>query len=259
MATLFLMPNTLDLGCEPVPIEAVLPHGAIEQAARLRHWIAEDAKSARAFLKRVAALKPLAAPLQEIEIRELPRPAKGGERKPGGAASGVVTSTQAAVEALLAPLSQGHDVGLISEAGLPAVADPGSAVVAQAHRMGATVMPLSGPNSMMMALAASGLQGQSFAFVGYLPQDPASRASRIRELQSRSQREGQTQILIETPYRNEAVMGALIDHLSPSTRLAVACGLSLPAGWCRTLNVSQWRNQRPAFAKGLPAVFCFLA
>lgn len=260
MATLFLMPNTLDLGCEPVPIQAVLPQGVIEQAARLRHWIAEDAKSARAFLKRVDAVTPLVAPLQSLEIRELPRPAKGGHRKPGSTAdSGGSSQAPLAMESLLAPLSQGHDVGLISEAGLPAVADPGSAVVAQAHRMGATVMPLSGPNSMMMALASSGLQGQSFAFVGYLPQDAGSRAARIRELQSRSQREGQTQILIETPYRNEAVMGALIEHLSPATKLAVACGLSLPHGWCRMHTIAQWRSLKPTFARGLPAVFCFLA
>ena len=150
-------------------------------------------------------------------------------------------------------------MGLISEAGLPAVADPGSAVVAQAHRLDATVMPMSGPNSMMMALAASGLQGQSFAFVGYLPQEAGARAARIRDLQARSQREGQTQILIETPYRNEAVMGALLGNLQAGTRLAVACGLSLPQGWCRQQTVAQWRTHPAVFVKGLPAVFCFQA
>lgn len=240
MARLILMPNTLDLGCEPVPLSSVLPQAVIEQAARLEHWVAEDAKSARAFLKRVRDRVPLSVPLQSLDIRELPR--HGGS----------------AWDELLRPLVQGHDLGLISEAGLPGVADPGSELVGQAHRQGFEVLPLSGPNSLMMALAASGLHGQSFAFVGYLPQDPAARAARIRELLARSQRERQTQLLIETPYRNAAVMSALVEHLAPSTPLAVACGLTLPQGWCRTQTVAQWKRQAPVFEKGLPAVFSFL-
>ena len=256
MARLLLIPNTLDLGCEPVALGEVLPAGVLAQAARLEYWIAEDAKTARAFLKRVSALVPLLRPLQELHIQELPRPAKGGH---GSSAARGVGGEAGALRALLEPLTQGHDVGLISEAGLPAVADPGSAVVALAHRLGATVLPLSGPNSMVLALAASGLQGQSFAFVGYLPQDAAARAARVRELQARSRREGQTQLLIETPYRNAAVMAALVEHLDAETRLSVACGLSLPQGWCRTATVAQWRSALPVFEKGLPAVFAFLA
>ncbi len=249
MAKLLLIPNTLDLGCDPVALDEVLPRGVMVQAARLEYWVAEDAKTARAFLKRVSQSEPLARPLQELHIRELPRPAKGGRAAPG----------RSEWEELLQPLAQGHDMGLISEAGLPAVADPGSVLVAQAHAMGATVMPLSGPNSMVLALAASGLQGQSFAFVGYLPQDAAARAVRLRELQTRSRREGQTQLLIETPYRNAAVMAALLEHLDPQTRLSVACGVTLPQGWCRTARVEQWRRAVPAFDKGVPAVFAFLA
>jgi 16S rRNA (cytidine1402-2'-O)-methyltransferase len=249
MARLLLIPNTLDLGCEPVALADVLPQGVLVQAAALQYWIAEDAKSARAFLKRVSALTPLVRTLQDLSIRELPRPAKGG-RAP--------QDTQLLSD-LLRPLMDGHDIGLISEAGLPAVADPGSAVVAQAHRMGAVVTPLSGPNSMMLALAASGLQGQSFAFVGYLPQDAAARAARLRDLQVRSRRENQTQLLIETPYRNAAVMSALIEHLDDATRLSVASGLTLPHGWCRTATVAQWRKSPPRFEKGVPAVFAFLA
>lgn len=252
MARLLLIPNTLDLGCEPVPLEAVLPRGVIAQAAQLTYWIAEDAKTARAFLKRVSQIEPLARPLQDLQIAELPRPPKGSAaRQAPGAVDGHL--------ALLQPLQQGHDMGLISEAGLPAVADPGSVVVAHAHRLGAAVVPLSGPNSMVLALAASGLQGQSFAFVGYLPQDPAARAARLRDLQQRSKREGQTQIVIETPYRNAAVMQALLEHLDPQTRVSVACGLSLPQGWCRTSTVGQWRSAPPSFDKGVPAVFAFLA
>ena len=256
MAALLLIPNTLDLGCEPVPLEEVLPRGVIAQAARLEHWIAEDAKSARAFLKRVAAIEPLVRPLQELNIQELPRPHKGGRatssaRTPSGGQGNEWAD-------LLAPLARGLDMGLISEAGLPAVADPGSAVVAQAHRLGAVVRPLSGPNSMVLALAASGLQGQSFAFVGYLPQDAQARRARLRELQQRSRREGQTQLLIETPYRNATVMAALLEDLDPDTRVSVASGLSLPQGWCRTATVAQWRKTPPTFDKGVPAVFGFL-
>lgn len=254
MARLLLIPNTLDLGCEPVPLDDVLPRGVMAQAARLTHWIAEDAKTARAFLKRVSLIEPLARPLQEIHIAELPRPPKGSAARPGPA-----RGAQDELSAMLKPLEEGVDMGLISEAGLPAVADPGSAVVAQAHRLGATVVPLSGPNSMVLALAASGLQGQSFAFAGYLPQDAAARAARLRELQARSQREGQTQLLIETPYRNAAVMAALVEHLAPATRISVACGLSLPGGWCRTQTAAQWRKALPVFEKGLPTVFGFLA
>ena len=246
MARLLLMPNTLDLGCAPVPLDDVLPRSVMAQAAQLEHWIAEDAKSARAFLKRVHEQVPLRLPLQALNIQVLPKPPKDGR-------------AAASIEPLLAPLAQGHDMGLISEAGLPAVADPGSLVVEQAHRLGATVVPLSGPNALVLALAASGLQGQSFAFVGYLPQDAGARAARLRELQARSQRENQTQLLIETPYRNEAVMAALVQHLAPRTRVSVACGLSLPQGWCRTLTVEQWRKSPPMFEKGLPAVFGFLA
>ncbi len=249
MARLLLIPNTLDLGCEPVPLADVLPQGVLMQAAALQHWIAEDAKSARAFLKRVSAITPLVRPLQELNIRELPRPPKGGR----------TTEDTKQMADLLQPLVDGQDMGLISEAGLPAVADPGSAVVAQAHRLGAVVLPLSGPNSMMLALAASGLQGQSFAFVGYLPQDAAARAARLRELQARSRKEGQTQLLIETPYRNAAVMAALTEHLDEATRLSVASGLTLPQGWCRTATVAQWRRSPPTFDKNVPAVFAFLA
>ena len=178
--TLILVPNTLDFSLAPVPIDDVLPAGVLKRAAALAHWAAEDAKTARAFLKRVDVIEPLARPLQEISITELPRPRKGS-RDPVPAS---------AWQALLAPALAGHDLGLISEAGLPAVADPGEALVAAAHAAGVPVLPLSGPSSLLMALAASGLQGQSFAFVGYLPQEAAARAVRVRELEAWSRRWG---------------------------------------------------------------------
>lgn len=254
MGCLYLVPNTLDHGSGAMaPLEAVLPREVCRVAARLTHWIAEDAKSARAFLKRVGEVEPLEQQLQSLIIHELPRQAKGTR---GDAA---VNTANAELRRMLQPLAQGIDMGLISDAGLPAVADPGSEVIAQAHAIGATVQPMSGPSSLMMALAASGLQGQSFAFVGYLPQDAAARAARLQELQARSRREHQTQLLIETPYRNAVLMAALLQGLAPTTRLGVACGLTLPQGWCRTMTVDQWRRAVPTFDKGLPAVFSFLA
>jgi 16S rRNA (cytidine1402-2'-O)-methyltransferase len=246
---LWLVPNALDLGSDPVaPLDRVLPRAAIERAAALGHWVVEDAKSARAFLKRVEALCPLGRALQAIEVRELPRPPKDGR------------APQADLAPLLAPALAGHDIGLLSDAGLPAVADPGAALVAEAHAAGIAVEPLAGPSSITLALAASGLHGQSFAFVGYLPTEPGARAARVRELEQRSRREGQTQIAIETPYRNAALAGALIETLQPDTRLAIACGLTLPGGWCRTRPVREWRAEPPRFAdKHAPAVFCWLA
>jgi 16S rRNA (cytidine1402-2'-O)-methyltransferase len=247
---LLLVPNTLDLGTsQAVPIEAVLPAAVLREAARLRHWVVEDAKTARAFLKRVDAVISLAHPLQDIDIRELPRPAKG--RPPTAAAD---------LGPLLQPLREGADLGLLSEAGLPAVADPGALLVAAAHAEGIVVRPLGGPSSITLALAASGLQGQSFAFVGYLPVEPGARAARVRALEAHSRREQQTQIAIETPYRNATLMQALMDTLHPDTHLAVACGLTLDKGWCRMAAVRQWRIAPSSFDdKHLPAVFLWLA
>jgi 16S rRNA (cytidine1402-2'-O)-methyltransferase len=249
--TLLLVPNTLDLGAPDAPsIDTVLAAGVLQHAARLAHWVAEDAKTTRAFLKRVNAVVPLARPLQTIDIRELPRPPKGVRTAP----------LDLDFAPLLAPALAGADIGLISEAGLPAVADPGAALVAAAHRLGIDVLPLAGPSSLLLALAASGLNGQSFAFVGYLPTDAAERTTRVQALQQQSRRERQTQLAIETPYRNAALMTALLTALQPDTQLSVACGLTLPGGWCKTRSVAQWRAQPPAFDnKHLPAVFLWLA
>ncbi len=247
--TLVLVPNTLDLGAEAVGLQEVLPLGVIRRAAALAHWAAEDARSARAFLKRVDAVVPLAQPLQATSIHELPRPRKGS-REP-------VPAVQ--WQALLKPALEGHDLGLISEAGLPAVADPGALLVAAAHAAGIPVLPLAGASALLLALAASGLNGQSFAFVGYLPQDAAPRAARIRELEVTSLRLQQTQLMIETPYRNAALMAALMGALAPGTRLSVGCGLTLPGGWCRTERVSHWRAAPPLLPDRVPAVFCLLA
>jgi 16S rRNA (cytidine1402-2'-O)-methyltransferase len=244
--TLYLVPAPLDFGCTPaVPLDEVMPAGTLRVAARLRHWICENAKTTRAYLKRVGELQPLAAPLQELAITELPREVhKKGDHAAGGHDA----------RPLLAAAVQGHDIGLVSEAGMPAVADPGASVVRAAHALGIPVVPLVGPVSLLLALAASGLGGQDFAFVGYLPQQPGPRAQRIRELEQLARRSGQTQLCIETPYRNAALWQALLETLQPATRLAVAAGLTLPQGGVRSRTVAQWRQQ-PAPALDLPAVF----
>ncbi len=249
--SLLLVPNTLDLGtAHAPPLDAVLGTQVITEASRLTHWVAEDAKVARAFLKRVAEHTPLTLPLQSIQIHELPRPPKGRAAAPD----------PHALTPLLAPALQGHDIGLISDAGLPAVADPGALLVAAAHAAGLRVWPLAGASSLMLALAASGLDGQRFAFAGYLPTDAAERMARVRSLEAVSRREQQTQIAIETPYRNAALAAALIEVLHPATRLSIACGVTLPGGWCLTRPVSAWRQAPPQFTdKHLPAVFLWLA
>ncbi|MBK6006938.1 SAM-dependent methyltransferase [Ramlibacter ginsenosidimutans] len=244
---LYLVPTPLDFGCDTqAPLAQVLPAGTIAVAARVTHWICENAKSARAFLKRVGEVQPLAAPLQQQDILELPREVhKKGDHAP--ASFDARPLLQAAVA--------GHELGLLSEAGMPAVADPGSSVVRAAHELGIEVVPLVGPVSLLLALAASGLNGQNFAFVGYLPQDAGQRAQRLRELEALAQRTGQTQMFIETPYRNAALWEALLNGLKPATRVAVASGLTLPTARCHTASASAWK-QRPAPVRNdVPAVF----
>lgn len=248
MATgsLFLVPTPLDFGCDaPQPLADVLPTATIAAASRLTHWVCENAKSARAFLKRVGEVQPLALPLQQQHIAELPREVhKKGDHGPGAFDA----------KPLLQAALQGDDVGLLSEAGMPAVADPGSSVVRAAHELGITVVPLVGPVSLLLALAASGLNGQNFAFVGYLPQDAAQRSQRLRELEALAARSGQTQLFIETPYRNAVLWQALLQGLKPTTRIAVASGLTLPDALCRTASVAQWKQQA-APVGDRPAVF----
>ena len=251
MTRLHLVPNTLDFGApgEPASLDELLPQGVIRTAAGLTHWVCENAKTTRAFLKRVDRVVPLTRPLQELSIVELPRPNKGRE-----------TGSDASVfSALLAPARDGHDIGLISEAGLPALADPGALLVAAAHAAGIPVVVHPGASSIALALAASGLNGQSFAFVGYIPVPADARAARIRALEATSRREGQTQLLIETPYRNAALLEALLAHLQPATALSVSVGLTLPGAYTQSASVAQWRQRPPTLPADIPAVFALLA
>jgi 16S rRNA (cytidine1402-2'-O)-methyltransferase len=243
---LFLVPTPLDFGCaEQAPIQDVLPTHTLACAARIQHWVCENAKSTRAFLKRVGETHSLIAPLPEQTITELPRHVhKKGDHQSGFDG-----------KPLLAAALQGFDVGLVSEAGMPAVADPGSSVVRAAHDLGISVVPLVGPVSLLLALAASGLNGQNFAFVGYLPQDAAQRSARIKQLESLAFKTGQTQLWIETPYRNAAMLDGLLQSLQASTRLAIASGLTLPSVNIQSHSVAQWKKGPKGPDGHTPAVY----
>ena len=243
---LYLVPAPLDFGCEPQPgLEDTMPRGTLIVAARLPYWICENAKSTRAYLKRVGEIVPLSAPLQALSFQELPREVhKKGDHQGNFDA-----------RHLLAPALEGNDMGLVSEAGMPAVADPGSSVVRAAHDLGIEVTPLTGPVSLMLALASSGLNGQNFAFVGYLPQDSSERMQRIRELESLALKTGQTQLFIETPYRNAAMLHSLLQTLQHYTRLAVCSGLTLGRSVCRSDSAKNWRQKPSPLDNSTPAVF----
>ena len=244
---LYLIPAPLDFGCEQqAPLQHVMPPQTLQIAARLSSFICENAKSTRAYLKRVGELVPLGQPVQALQIQELPREVhKKGDH----------TGNFDARPLLIAAM-EGRDMGLLSEAGMPAIADPGSSVVRAAHDLGIEVIALTGPMSLMLALASSGLNGQNFAFVGYLPQDAGERGQRIKALESLALKTGQTQIFIETPYRNTALLQALLRSLQSDTQLALSCGLTLDSAWTKSATVAKWKKDKPAPPLGLPTVFC---
>ena len=220
--SLFLIP--VELG--DTPQERVLPPYNREVILGIRHFIVEEVRSARRFLKRVD---------RDIDIDAL-------TFYPMGKHADAALFTK-----YLKPLEAGESVGVISEAGCPAVADPGADVVAIAQRKGFRVVPLVGPSSMIMAVMASGLNGQSFAFHGYLPIDPADRMRRLKQLEERAVREHQTQLFIETPYRNQKLFDTLCQTLRPQTRLCIAAGITTADEFIRTLTISEWKK------RGLPA------
>ncbi len=222
-----------------------MPLHTLRVAAQLQHWVCENAKSTRAYLKRVAEVVPLHTPIQAQTLQELPREIhKKGDHQGGFDA-----------RPLLAAALQGYDIGLVSEAGMPAVADPGSSVVRAAHQLGLQVVPLVGPVSLLLALATSGLNGQNFAFIGYVPSQPAERAQRVRSLEALALKTLQTQLFIETPYRNPALLATLLQTLQPSTRLATASGLTLDTAVNYSADVSTWKQRGWALDKAAPTVF----
>ena len=252
---LYLVPAPLDFGCaddQQTLITDTIPDGTLKAASQIKHWICENAKSTRVVLKRVAEHYPLICTLQEMTITELTREAhKKGDH--------TAASDNTASKALLDKALQGFDIGLMSEAGMPAIADPGSSIVRAAHALGLEVVPLVGPISMMLALAVSGLNGQNFAFNGYLPQDSAARKLQIQTFERHALKTRQTQIFIETPYRNAALLADLISSLEPNTRLACSVGISLPSAKTVSLLVKDWRIKKEVAAalltSKLPAIF----
>ncbi len=251
LGRLFLVPAPLDFGCsQEVDLPQVMPVGTITAAANITHWICENAKTTRAYLKRIDACSPLRASIQTQTITELPRQVhKKGDHLGGFDA-----------KPLLAMALAGEDIGLVSEAGMPAVADPGSSVVRAAHELGIQVIAMVGPVSLLLALASSGLNGQNFAFVGYLPQEPQDRTRRIKELEQLALKTGQTQLFIETPYRNAALWAALLQSMQASSRLSISSGLTLPSAITQCRTTQQWRQLNSgSMPEGLnnqtPAVF----
>jgi 16S rRNA (cytidine1402-2'-O)-methyltransferase len=233
--SLYLVPVALG---EHTPWAQFLPAQAQVIAAGLRHFVVETARAARAHLKQL----DYPHPLRETDIRELPAEA-----------------ADAALDALLTPALAGADLGLLSDAGCPAVADPGARLVARAHALGLRVVPLVGPSSILLGLMGSGLNGQSFAFHGYLPVAEGERDTALRALEDESRKLGRTQIFIETPYRNERMFEALLRTLKPETRLCVACELNTASEFLLTRPVHEWKTgARPALARR-PALFLLLA
>jgi 16S rRNA (cytidine1402-2'-O)-methyltransferase len=212
----------------------VLPAKTIAIARSLRHFVVETAKPARQFLKTLE--HPVA--LRDLAIEEL------GERPSAQRVAGLLT-----------PLDAGHDIGVLSDAGCPAVADPGTLLVAAAHRRGFTVVPLVGPSAILLALMGSGLNGQGFAFHGYLPVKPEARDERIRRLEAASQRDGGAQIFIETPYRNPALLEALVNVCAARTRLCVAADLTTPSESIEMRTIAEWRGRDAARYARRPAMF----
>ena len=222
----------MTLYCIPTPLgvspEESLPAPALETIRGIKDFVVENAKSARGFLG------ALGMPVRELSIKVI-----GEEKDP------------------LAPLRVKRSLGLLSEAGCPAIADPGATLVDQAHGEGFKVVPLVGPSSIVLALMASGLEGQRFAFCGYLPRDDAGRKRKIRELEQRSKKEKETEIFIETPYRNDVLFAALLATCAPSTRLCVAADLTLPGESIATKSIGDWRGAAGPGKR--PAVFLLLA
>ncbi len=232
--TLWLLPVALG----DTAWESVLPPATREAACRLKHFVVENAKTARAELKRLGH----PAALRDLSIEQLPE-------QPGAAD----------IDRLLAPLIAGHDLGLMSEAGCPAVADPGNLLVRRAHELEVRVKPMVGPSSLLLALMASGLEGQRFAFHGYLPTREPERSRRIAELDAESAQQAQTQIFIETPYRNQALFAALLQACKPATRLCLATDISLGSESIATHRIIEWKKRATPALDKRPTVFLLLA
>jgi len=233
LGTLYLIPCTLG----DTPADQVLPQHVISIARKLQHFVVEQPKTARQFL---SALKP-EQPIQALHFATLNEHTAANE-----------------LPELLVPLMAGHDVGIISEAGCPGIADPGANLVNLAHRNGIRVVPLVGPSSILLALMASGLNGQCFAFHGYLPIAEAERNKMISKLEAESARLKQTQLFIETPYRNDRMLSALLAQCRPETLLCVATDITLSGEQIQTRSIAQWKSQPVQQLNKRPSLFLLL-
>jgi 16S rRNA (cytidine1402-2'-O)-methyltransferase len=230
---LYLVPSSIAEETQ----QTVIPEHVRQALPGIRHFLAEDVRTARRFL---SSLK-LYASIEPLQFEVLNKDTKPAELK-----------------ALFQPLLEGHNLGVISESGCPGVADPGALAVKYAHEQGIQVAPLVGPSSLLLALMGSGLNGQRFTFHGYLPIDSKEAATAIKTLEKESQSRRQTQLFIETPYRNNAMLQNLLRNLHDDTLLCIAVDLTGKEESIKTLPVSKWKNLRPELPK-VPAVFLFLA
>ena len=227
---LYAIPNLLGV----VPPATVLPQRTIDVARGISYFVVETPKAARQFLRTLAPQRPL----QSLALAEL------NEHTPASR-----------VAELLAPALEGHDLGLISDAGCPGVADPGAVLVAAAHRAGIRVVPLVGPSAVLLALMASGMNGQAFAFHGYLPAKPPPRNAALRAVEQAIARTGSTQLFIETPYRNDALMDAVLATCHPDLHFCAAVDLTLPSEQVECRTIAAWRATRRTSLAGRPAIF----
>ncbi len=224
-----MIPNTLG----DSPVNAVLPAFVLEIIGELDHFIVENIRTARRFLIKCGYSKSI----DDIIFYEL------NKHTPEDVKAGFLT-----------PCHQGIPVGIISEAGVPGVADPGAEITSLAHRQGIRVIPLTGPSSLLLSLMASGLNGQNFCFHGYLPVNNPQRSKKIREVESVALKSGETQIFIETPYRNDRLVADILKTCDPGTMLCIACDISLAGEYIRTMNISEWKKERVSFHKR-PCIF----
>ena len=229
LGTLFLIPTSLG----EVELNKILPAGNDEIILRLQYFIVENVRTSRRFLKKLSRDIDIDG-LVFFELNEHTRPEE--------------------VEGFLKPLKEGYDVGVISEAGCPAVADPGADVVALAQQYDAKVVPLVGPSSILLSLMGSGFNGQSFTFLGYLPIQPNDRSKAFKRMESRIYAENQTQIFIETPYRNMKMLDEIIAHCQPNSKLCIAADLTLPTEYIKTKTVKEWKSRKPHLNKR-PCIF----
>ena len=226
---LYLIPSLLAVG----EIDKTIPQGTIDSCRNIRHFLMENPREGRRFLSKLK----MPVPIQELHIQQLDK-----------------NTSAASIAELLAPISKGFDIGVISDAGCPGVADPGSMAVEYAHKMHYKVVPLVGPSSFLLALMASGFSGQSFAFHGYIPIDKKERSNYLKQMEENSFRKKETQIFMETPYRNNSLLESLIASCRGHTQLCIAADITGEGEFIRTLPLSEWKNEKTDLHK-IPAVF----